>query len=164
MQFALISLMLAFLAGTGTLWAWPSGAPHKACDDQNPKHGENQPQTTQSPFVVHATPNAVGQGQHVTVTVYGSIPFKGILLTARDVNTSQILHGTFTPDENSKTLDCAEGQANAITHRCSTEKSQVAVYWTPPAGYTGQVYFSATVVQAFTTYWKGLTSDGVFVQ
>ncbi|XP_075528375.1 defense protein l(2)34Fc-like [Dermacentor variabilis] len=146
------------------LWAYPSGAPVGVCNSELPKHGGAEPQATQSPYAIQATPTSINQGGRVTVQVYGSTPFKGVILTARDVHTSQLLQGTFTPDAQTKTLDCPGGNANAITHNSRDEKTQVVVTWTAPAGYTGQVYFSATVVQSSYVFWKGITSDAVFVQ
>ncbi|KAK8762332.1 hypothetical protein V5799_026400 [Amblyomma americanum] len=128
------------------------------------EHGNAEPQASQSPYVIQATPVNIAQGGRVTVTVYGSSPFKGLILTARDVHTSELLKGTFTPDVQTKTLDCTGATANAITHNSRDDKTQVVVSWTAPAGYTGQVYFSGTVLQSAYVFWKGITSDAVFVQ
>ncbi|KAH8035685.1 hypothetical protein HPB51_007929 [Rhipicephalus microplus] len=147
-----------------TVRAYKSGAPVGACNSELPKHGGAEPQATQSPYAIQATPANINQGGRVTVQVYGSTPFKGVILTARDVNTSELLQGTFTPDAQTKTLDCPGGAANAITHNSRDDKTQVVVTWTAPAGYTGQVYFSATVVQSSYVFWKGITSDAVFIQ
>ncbi|XP_037555836.1 putative defense protein 3 [Dermacentor silvarum] len=142
------------------LWALPSGAPVAACYSELPGHGGAEPQASLSPYAIQATP----VGGSAIVQLYGSIPFKGVLLTARDAHTGELLHGTFTPDAQTRTLDCPGGNANAITHNSRDYKTQVVVTWTAPAGYSGQVYFSATVVHSFHVYWKGITSDAVFVQ
>lgn len=102
--------------------------------------------------------------RHRAVTVHGTVPFKGVLITARDVHTSEVLQGTFTADHQTKTLNCSGGQSNGLTHTSNVPKSQVITQWTAPAGYKGQVYFSVTVVQAFNTFWKDITSEAVFVQ
>ncbi|KAH7970920.1 hypothetical protein HPB49_016711 [Dermacentor silvarum] len=99
------------------LWAYPSGAPVGVCNSELPKHGGAEPQASQSPYAIQATPTSINQGGR-----------------------------------------------NAITHNSRDDKTQVVVTWTAPAGYTGQVYFSATVVQSSYVFWKGITSDAVFVQ
>lgn len=163
MKPVLTPLLLLLLAGT--LQAYPSGAPEGACVHQTPKHGVNKPQDpSTSPFAVQATPNSIPEGGQVTVTVHGTVPFKGVLITARDVHTSEVLQGTFTADHQTKTLNCSGGQSNGLTHTSNVPKSQVITQWTAPAGYKGQVYFSVTVVQAFNTFWKDITSEAVFVQ
>ncbi|XP_077548628.1 putative defense protein 3 [Haemaphysalis longicornis] len=144
--------------------AYPSGAPASTCSTELPKHAGAEPQTTQSPYAIQATPNSINQGGSVTVQVYGSTPFKGVILTARDVYTSQLIQGTFTPDHQTKTLDCTGGRANAITHNSRDDKTQVVATWTAPPGFKGQVYFSGTVVQSGYVFWKSITSDAVFVQ
>ncbi|KAH7970922.1 hypothetical protein HPB49_016713 [Dermacentor silvarum] len=103
------------------LWALPSGAPVAACYSELPGHGGAEPQASLSPYAIQATP--------------------GVLLTARDAHTGELLHGTFTPDAQTRTLDCPGGNANAITHNSRDYKTQVVVTWTAPAGYSGQVYF-----------------------
>ncbi|XP_077498819.1 putative defense protein [Amblyomma americanum] len=158
---ALFCLVAALLPVV--LRAYPSGAPAGVCNTELPKHGNAEPQASQSPYVIQATPVNIAQGGRVTVTVYGSSPFKGLILTARDVHTSELLKGTFTPDVQTKTLDCTGATANAITHNSRDDKTQVVVSWTAPAGYTGQVYFSGTVLQSAYVFWKGITSDAVFV-
>ncbi|XP_064479581.1 putative defense protein 3 [Ornithodoros turicata] len=147
----------------GACLAHPSGAPAGSCESEDPKHGV-APQGTQSPYAVQVEPTVSTQGNPVSVTVYGNSPYRGLLLTARDVYSSQIVHGAFTADGNTKTVDCAGGRANAITHNSNSDKTQSTVHWTAPAGYTGRVYFSATVVQDYGTYWKRVTSDAVTVQ
>jgi len=150
------------------VYAFPSGAPEGVCvTGGTPKHAESQPQAqSTSPFSIHVNPVNLKSGGSTTVTIHGQGVFRGFYVRAHDVQTSQALGGRFTPvDANqAKALNCEGGQGNAITHTNNADKSQVQFKWTAPAGYKGQVYFSATIVQSFDTFWKGVPSNAFSVQ
>ena len=44
-------------------------------------------------------------------------------------------------------------QKSGVTHVSNATKTTVSATWTPPAGYTGDVYFRTTFVQSLSIYW-----------
>jgi len=148
------------------VYGYPSGAPAGVCGTGAPKHGGAAPQATNSsPYTLTASPNSVSAGGAITLTIGGRDTYRGFLVSARDVSSSQPVGGVFTPfDAQAKALDCNGAQGSAITHTSNSDKSNVKVQWTAPAGFRGQVYFTATVVRSFDMYWQGLSSNSITVQ
>ncbi|XP_018024226.1 putative ferric-chelate reductase 1 homolog isoform X1 [Hyalella azteca] len=158
------ALLLAVLLLVEEARGYSTGAPASACNSMVPSHGGQAPQSTQSPFQI--TPGGAStNGSPVSVTLAGVSPtanFKGFFLQARDANTSVVI-GRFTTTSH-KLVNCDSSIENAVTHLDKTPKQSVVVQWTPPSGYAGDVTFRATVVQDYSTFWTGVTSEKVTVK
>merc|ERR1719369_347343 len=104
-------------------------------------------------------------GERIVLVLEGAV-FKGFFIRAIDYTVpaftapgddfpTRTTVGSFAADNPGyKTYKaCA-----AITHLDGSDKNQVTVVWTAPLDQAGQVYFDATVVQGYNTFWKGLTA------
>ncbi|XP_013421696.1 putative defense protein 1 [Lingula anatina] len=138
-----------------------SGAPPAACVTMVPGHNGTLPQTGASPYTVSVQVSSYTPGQTVSVTVRGTVDFKGLLLQARKEGTNEVV-GTFqTPPTNFKFRPCPDGGANnGITQTSSsTTKNNMTFVWTAPSTGVGNVQFYGTVLQEKPMYWVNVTSS-----
>ncbi|XP_061171754.1 putative defense protein [Saccostrea echinata] len=140
------------------VYGYPNGARVGACETMTPGHGAAV-QTGPSPYRVTMNAQSYTAGNRITVTVSGGT-FRGVLVQARPANCSTVTFPTFSlmaNESNFQTLACNGVANSAVTHTNRNDKTQAMFYWTPAASL-GHVYFRATVVQSFNTYWVGIQS------
>ncbi|CAG5129105.1 unnamed protein product, partial [Candidula unifasciata] len=122
-----------------------------------PSHGA-QPQNSVSPFKITASATSVGSGQQITVTLGGTVDFKGFFMRARQ--NGVFVDGLFQQN-NFGALRC-NGQG--MTHTNSAPKKNVIIQWTAPAGLAAApLQFVATIVQQKTLFWTEVASADVTV-
>nr|WDQ26754.1 venom peptide [Acharia stimulea] len=141
------------------------GAPNSACVDMTPGHGVPA-RSDNAPYTVTTSSKIVKAGTPVEVVIAAkdsSKPMKGILLQARHGDEPI---GTFTvpaDDIFAQTLNCGS-PANAVTHKKHEAKDDqltVSYLWTPPADFTGDIKFLATIVHNFDNFWVKVPSPTV---
>lgn len=59
-------------------------------------------------------------------------------------------------------LTCFLSLQNTWTHSSGQTKTQVSVFWLPPANFNGSVVFKGTVVQVKQAYWDQIKSDSLY--
>ncbi|XP_061171763.1 putative defense protein 3 [Saccostrea echinata] len=155
MKSLLLCLNLLIVAVIG----YPSGAPPSVCETMVPGH-RGAVQTGASSFTLTMNSTSYTAGDVIEVTVSGGT-FRGIFIQARSANCSTVTLPTFslmTNEGNLKTLTCNSVADSAVTHTTKSDKTQAKFYWTPAAN-VGHIYFRATVVQVYSTYWVGIQSS-----
>lgn len=151
------AVLLVLLGGA---LPYHTGAPQGACNNMVPGHGSPSDSATDSySLTAQKQPD-----QSVKVTLAGT--FKGFLIQARKANhVDSLVPGKFVPEGNaSRTVDCAQEDGTALTHKDGEVKSQVTATWIPPANWEGQVVFRATVVQDYENYVERVLSAPVSIQ
>ncbi|XP_062566577.1 ferric-chelate reductase 1-like [Saccostrea cucullata] len=154
MQSLLLCLNLLIVVVIG----YPNGAPPNVCDTMVPGHS-GAVQTGASSYTMTMNSTIYTAGDVIEVTVTGGT-FRGIFIQARSANCSTVSLPAFslmTNEGNLKTLTCNNVQNSAVTHTTKSDKTQAKFYWKPAAN-TGHIYFRATVVQVYSTYWVGIQS------
>ncbi|KAH8376933.1 hypothetical protein KR093_002289 [Drosophila rubida] len=157
-RFLLIAVCLA--AGVS---AYSDGAPKVACGDMTPQHGA-QLQTKKPPYSFSG-PAHVRNDQKLTLTLGGD-EFLGFMIQARDGQNRVVGQFKVVDAEHSQTLDCS-GPQDTLTHLKAVKGSPLSGLtfdWIPPAGYTGNVKFMATVVQTGFVYWVGRVTKDINVE
>lgn len=153
------SVILCLSCFATVVYGYPNGARVGACETMTPGHGAAV-QTGPSPYQVTLNNERYSPGNRITITVSGGT-FRGLLVQARPANCSTVTFPTFSlmaNESNFQTLDCNSVANSAVTHTNRNDKTQAEFYWTPAASL-GHVYFRATVVQNFNTYWVGIQSS-----
>ncbi|KAH7970229.1 hypothetical protein HPB49_001342 [Dermacentor silvarum] len=151
------AVLLVLLGGA---LPYHTGAPQGACNNMVPGHGSPSDSATDSySLTAQKQPD-----QSVKVTLAGT--FKGFLIQARKADdVDSLVPGKFVPEGNaSRTVDCAQEDGTALTHKDGEVKSQVTATWIPPANWEGQVVFRATVVQDYENYVERVLSAPVSIQ
>ena len=141
---------------------FPNGAPTSSCANLTPVHMNNgspiSPQPDPSfPFNLSSTAieneDKIKLGDPITLKLTSN--FQGFLIEAHQGDSSV---GTFDVlgDANIQTIDCGNGQKNAITHTNPTVKPSISAKWTPPSDFDhlkGSVEFHVTVAQTHDVFW-----------
>ncbi|XP_022240036.1 putative ferric-chelate reductase 1 homolog isoform X2 [Limulus polyphemus] len=100
----------------------------------------------------------------VTISASRGEPFKGFLLEARlKANSSHIVNGRFTADENSLLINCNSSKKNSLTHGNVKDKKEFITKWIPPANFKGKVIFRGTVLKDFKTFWVNIDTSPLWV-
>ncbi|XP_078544838.1 putative defense protein 3 isoform X2 [Lissotriton helveticus] len=138
--------------------AHPDGAPATACEHMTPGHHGIPPQNGPSPYSIQVKNGTSKYGETLDVQITGQ-DYEGILLIAREVNSTKPL-GTWidTPD-NTKVLQCSGIDGSAITHANTKPKTSSTTYhWVAPENNCQQtLIMTATVAKGFPIYWIGIT-------
>jgi len=145
----------------GSVFSYPTNVPEGACVSMTPGHGTSA-QKNASPYKIEASPKIVRQGDLVQVVLYGSEPFKGFYLQARDQNGTPI--GSFTRNDIVKTHNCGNGEKNAAFHGVRGLKNNLEIYWTAPKDFTGQVTFTSSFVSEFEKFWTFVRANPITVK
>ncbi|PZC83325.1 putative defense protein Hdd11 [Helicoverpa armigera] len=147
--------------------AYSTGAPESVCQDMVPKHPVPA-QSSPSPYTITTSTKTVKAGAPMEVVISGKAPsntIRGLLLQARQGDK---IVGKFTLKPNdpfAQLLNCGE-PGNAVTHKKHNEKfdkQTVAFTWTPPAGFSGEIKFRATIALNGAVFWVGVESAPVQV-
>ncbi|XP_028835918.1 putative defense protein 3 isoform X2 [Denticeps clupeoides] len=151
----------ALLCGLGrVLHAYPGGAPAGACGSMAPQHGAN-PQASASPYVVAANASTFRHGEKIKVYVTSTETYRGILLQARNPNTSAIVGSWTSPPATTKAISCDSGKANAVTHGSAVDRRAADFVYTwqaPSSGAPDVVQFQATLVKTEYVFWTSIKS------
>ena len=140
----------------------PNGAPTSACAGMTPGHHDKDkvPISAQSDSTFPYTfESAFKNGDELyggdPVTIKLSSNFQGFLIEARQ-NGDAIGQFDVSGDENIQTIDCGNGQKNAITHTNPMVKESITATWMAPANfdrYQGAVEFHLTVAETHDKFW-----------
>ncbi|XP_012886863.1 PREDICTED: ferric-chelate reductase 1 [Dipodomys ordii] len=155
--FALSAFMLLWLIRS--VVNYPNGKVTQSCDGMIPQHGHS-PQS-EPIHRLTVSDRTFRPGDKIEVTLSGP-PFKGFLLEARDAERlSGPPIGSFTVIDSqvSQLLTCEDVQKSAVSHRSSSKKTEVRVYWNAPSSAPNHVQFLVTVVEKYKIYWVKIPSD-----
>ncbi|XP_066563668.1 putative defense protein 3 [Amia ocellicauda] len=154
------ALFLLLLCWVVAILSYPTGAPVGQCVMMTPNHSNATLSNMSSPYSVTVNASTYVLGGIIKVYINSSVPYRGILLEARDVNTSAIVGTWKDLSTNTKTLNCGLGTNNAVTHCNNTDKSGLVYTWVAPAkNGPNKVVFMATVVKIRVEYWIELKSS-----
>ncbi|XP_029296071.1 putative defense protein 3 [Cottoperca gobio] len=143
--------MLCFVSG------YPSGAPTGACEDMLPRHSGVLPQPSPAPYALLVNSGTFQPGEAITVTITGP-EYRGVLLEARTLGSTNALGSWRLPPPDTKFLQCTGNPQGAVTHSNTNLKGKTTVYsWIPPNS-TSLIYFMATVAQQRTVFWVNVRS------
>ncbi|CAB3231257.1 unnamed protein product [Arctia plantaginis] len=132
-----------------------------------PQHGVSA-RSSVAPYTITTSTKTVKSGTPMEVVITGkssSDIMRGMLMQAR---YGDEIVGTFTLNPNERfaqLIDCG-APGNAVTHKKHDEadhKQTLAVKWTPPAGFNGDIKFRATIVLDGKTFWVGVESAPIKV-
>ncbi|XP_060899774.1 ferric-chelate reductase 1 isoform X1 [Labrus mixtus] len=145
---------------------FPNGSVAFSCGSLMPVHPPFTPSTSSPPFMVSTSSTTYRPGGVITVMLEvetsSSTEFQGFMLQARSRGGNAELWpvGKFTNIDPSlfTALHCQDQQNSTVSQATGTKKIKVAVTWEAPNNY-GDIYFSATVVQDYKTFWVGLNSS-----
>lgn len=147
---------------------YPSGAPESVCETMLPFHGGGiPPMSSPSPFRVEPSTSVVGQGEQLTVEIFGTpsaLTFGGFMLQARNTEPPYQVVGQFAPHALglSKHMNC-NGPQTSITHSSSSPKPGITLEWQAPVDFLGRIIFNATIAQQYDKFWVGVPSNEVNV-
>ena len=140
---------------------FPGGAPTGQCEQMTPNHGP-LPQTGASPYEIKVTKKYYVPGENVRVSIESSSDnIKGYLIQARRVGENSAI-GTFAAvPANGTYVNCSNSKG-AITHSTRLAVKTINFDWVPPANFSGNVSFYATVVKNVSTFWVKLQSQELY--
>ncbi|XP_075871720.1 putative ferric-chelate reductase 1 isoform X2 [Nelusetta ayraudi] len=147
---------------------FPNGSLALSCGDMMPYHPPFSPSTNSPPFTLSTSSATFRPGGIITVTleVSGGVSaeFQGFMLQARsmegndplwpvgkfcNINTTQ-----FTP------LHCRNMQNSTVSQASAAKRRRIQLSWEAPLSTNyREIYFSASVVQDYTTFWTQLKSS-----
>ncbi|CAL8314473.1 unnamed protein product [Gadus morhua 'NCC'] len=146
-----------------------NGSVASSCETLLPGHHPYNASTLASPYTVSASASTYRPGDSITVYMEmasnGSIPFQGFILQAMSRAGQEGLPvGCFTNIDTSltNTLHCRGMQNSSISHSSPTKKQRLQVTWEAPSNSSsGDIYFCASFVQTYSTFWVKVTSEDV---
>jgi hypothetical protein len=173
-------IIIAALVTAG--YARPEGAPLEACETLTPNHGNNNPQTSMSPFTVDLSPFLVHDNGSGSGSSYGyyyvpgytyrlqlirqpddTSTFRGFFVQSRTAADDTTRVGTFgvVNSELAKIGQCTPTNSS-ITHTNNMDKTMMLMNWTAPPPGTGAIRFRYAVVQVYAVFWANLRTDEVY--
>jgi Notch-like protein len=140
--------------------AYPSGAPEASCGNQLPSHGASLTSGTGGytltfPFATSYTLSepAPAAATTIRVDVGGSVNggvFQAIIMSVFDATNTRV--GQFTSVPSGFQRVCS---LKGVTHSNGATKTPTSFTWVvPSSGVVSPIYFKATVMRDFTTYFK----------
>ncbi|KAK1785849.1 hypothetical protein P4O66_003221 [Electrophorus voltai] len=129
--------------------SYRNGKVEKVCESMVPRHG-GEPNTTAIPYTLTVDTSEFSPGDHIQVTLSGSVHFEGFLIEARD------LADVDGPAIGSFMLLNPAG--SAVSQTSETRKTEVSVVWNAPTGAPSAVLFLATVVAHYSNFWIKIPS------
>lgn len=143
--------------------ALPGGAPPDSCNDLTPRHpGTSKQGAHPAPYQVLP---AAGQGR--VRLILGSpegLAYEGFMIVARDSDTGEFVGEFANLPDLARTIECAQGVKNAVTHTNTSKKHNLEFDWEAPVDYEGTIVFNSTFAQDYSTYWVGVESPRVNVR
>ncbi|XP_012137396.1 putative ferric-chelate reductase 1 homolog isoform X2 [Megachile rotundata] len=141
----------------------PGGAPPGSCGDLTPHHpGTSKQDAHPAPYQVLP---AAGQGR--VRLILGSpegLAYEGFMIVARDADTGEFVGEFANLPDSARTIECAQGIKNAVTHTNTSKKHNLEFDWEAPVDYEGTIVFNSTFAQDYSTYWVGVESPRVNVR
>ncbi|XP_056279662.1 putative ferric-chelate reductase 1 isoform X1 [Pseudoliparis swirei] len=145
---------------------FPNGSVAFSCGSMAPSHPPYTASTSSPPFTLSTSSATYRPGGVITVTVEvknSSTEFQGFLLQARSRKGSEEVWpvGSFTNISRSlfTALHCNNMQNSTVSQASGVKKKKVQVMWEAPSNSNYRdVYFSATLVQDYTTFWVQMKS------
>ncbi|KAM4020986.1 putative defense protein 3 [Anomaloglossus baeobatrachus] len=154
-----LSFLMVLMTCSTISFSYPSGAPLSACETMKPGHDGVYPQPKPAPYIMKINSSSYLYGRPIKVQILGPA-YRGILLQAR-THAGTMLYGTWLdPPSNTKILACPDNPLGSITHSNTNLKDKHTTYiWMPPnASCPYNLFFIATVAEAFDVYWLGVRS------
>ncbi|XP_026869089.2 putative ferric-chelate reductase 1 [Electrophorus electricus] len=141
---------------------YKNGLISSACGSMAPNHGSSA-QTSAAPYSVTVDKTSYSAGDAVTVTLSAkSGTFLGFLLEARLIGGSTPFGSFSSAGTGAQLLACSGQHSAAVSHSSPTPKSQIQSIWkAPTSGNLNNIQFSATFVQAYSSFWVGVKSAQV---
>ncbi|XP_034469550.1 putative ferric-chelate reductase 1 [Hippoglossus hippoglossus] len=149
---------------------FPNGSVAFSCGNMMPVHPPYKPSTSNPPFTLSTSSATYTPGGVITVTVEvvknSSTEFQGFLLQARSRQGNALLWpvGKFTNIDTSlfRALACQNMEDSTVSQASAAKKKKVQLTWEAPRNSgSGDIYFSATLVQDYTTFWVQLNSSSL---
>ncbi|XP_047445092.1 putative ferric-chelate reductase 1 [Mugil cephalus] len=149
---------------------FPNGSVAISCGSMMPVHPPFTPSATVPPVTVSTSSATYRPGEVITVTVEvmknSSTEFQGFLLQARSKKQQTVLWplGKFTNIDSTQftALDCKDMKNSSVSQASGVKKRKVQLTWEAPSNSNyGDIYFSATLIQDYTTFWVQLNSSSV---
>ncbi|XP_053325718.1 putative ferric-chelate reductase 1 [Spea bombifrons] len=125
-----------------------------------PVHGVSA-QTSTPPYNLILSKYTYSPGEKITVTLRNTsanATIEGFMIQARDASSSTPLGYFEVNNTDVQTLKCTT-DASAVTHKSSTEKTNIQVTWVAPNATFSNIRLRATVVQNGERYWKAIVSE-----
>ncbi|XP_068593889.1 putative ferric-chelate reductase 1 [Cebidichthys violaceus] len=156
--------------------AFPNGSVAFSCGSMMPVHPPYTPSTSSPPVTLSTSsapyrPGGVITGAskqsvalHLTVEVVknSSTEFQGFLLQARSKKALLWPVGKFTNINTTlfTALHCNNMENSTVSQASGVNKKKVQLTWEAPSNSNYEdIYFSATLVQDYTTFWVQLNSS-----
>ncbi|XP_074508455.1 putative ferric-chelate reductase 1 isoform X2 [Sebastes fasciatus] len=147
---------------------FPNGSVALSCGNMMPVHPPFTPSTSSPPFTLSTSGGAYRPGGVITVTVEvvknSSTEFQGFLLQARSRQGHALLWpvGKFTNINTTlfTAVHCKNMENSSVSQASRVKRRKVQLTWEAPSNSNyGDIYFSATLVQDYTTFWVQLNSS-----
>ncbi|XP_071346813.1 putative defense protein 1 [Trachinotus anak] len=149
---------------------FPNGSVAFSCGNMMPVHPPFTPSTSSPPFKLSTSSATYRPGGLITVTVEvvrnSSTQFQGFLLQARSRDGQALLWpvGKFTNIDSTQftALHCQNMENSTVSQASGARKQKVQLTWEAPSNsHYREIYFSATLVQDYTTFWVQLNSSSL---
>ncbi|KAJ8034394.1 Hyalin [Holothuria leucospilota] len=160
------SLVISFLLVI-PVSSFSTGGGEESCVTLRPNHDVNRPQTSPPPYTLQVSRTTFSPGDIITVTVapepnnIGAQTYRGISLQARRTDTSLRAIGSWViPNSNFQYINCLNSPQGTLTHTTSADKTlPMNFQWASPVDSSGDVIFTATLVQNFDIFWADFRSQ-----
>ncbi|KAG7526523.1 hypothetical protein JOB18_041411 [Solea senegalensis] len=158
------------MCGVQQCLCFPNGSVAYSCAHMIPGHPPYKPSNSNPPFTVSTSRATYRPGGVITVTLEvnnsSSSYFEGFLLQARSKDENALLWpvGKFTNINTTMftALHCKDIKNSTVSQATGAKKKKVELTWEAPSNSNhGDIYFSATLVQDYRTFWVQLNSSSV---
>nr|XP_046263596.1 putative ferric-chelate reductase 1 [Scatophagus argus] len=149
---------------------FPNGSVAFSCGNMMPVHPPFSPSTSSPPFTLTTSSSTYTPGGVISVTVEAvqnsSTEFQGFLLQARSREGNALLWpvGKFTNIDTTlfTALHCKNMKNSTVSQASGAKRKKVQLTWEAPSNSNyGDIYFSVSVVQDYTTFWVQLNSSAL---
>ncbi|XP_068197692.1 putative ferric-chelate reductase 1 [Antennarius striatus] len=147
---------------------FPNGSVAYSCGSMMPGHPPYMPSTSSPPFTLSTSGSTYRPGGVVSVMVeveQGSpTEFRGFMLQARSRKPHDLSWsiGTFINVDTSlfTLLHCNNMKNSTVSQASGEKRKKVQLSWKAPSNSNyGDIYFSASLVQDYTTFWVRMNSS-----
>ncbi|XP_036939231.1 putative ferric-chelate reductase 1 [Acanthopagrus latus] len=147
---------------------FPNGSVVISCGNMMPVHPPFTPSTSSPPFTLSTSSATYRPGGVITVTMEmvknSSMEFQGFLLQARSWNGQALLWpiGKFRGINTTlfTAVHCNNMENSTVSQASGVKKKKVQLTWeAPSSSYYGDIFFSASLIQDYTTFWVQLNSS-----
>ncbi|TKS80417.1 ADAMTS-like protein 2 [Collichthys lucidus] len=147
---------------------FPNGSVAFSCGNMMPVHPPFSPSTSSPPFTLSPSSATYRPGGVISVTVEvvknSSTEFQGFLLQARSRKEHAVMWpvGKFINLDTTlfTVLHCNNMENSAVSQASGAKRKKIQLTWEAPSNSNhGDIYFSATLVQNYRTFWVQLNSS-----